>query len=152
VVASLSAAALVLLVTVALTATLAAFRIGAARNETLAEAEKNRHRLVESYVANGVRLMDEGDLLGALPWLAEALKEEKRDAARHRVLLANVLAHCPRLVHVWRPRGAVTHAEFSPTATGWSRPAPGRRSGTLPRARRSLSSHTRSLSARTRTA
>jgi hypothetical protein len=51
-------------------------------------------RLSQLNVANGVRLMDEGDVLGALPWLVEALRLDQDNperAALHRRRLGAVL-------------------------------------------------------------
>ena len=45
---------------------------------------ESRARLVGQYVANGNRLVDEGDLLSALPWFAKALQEEQSNPARGR--------------------------------------------------------------------
>jgi WD40 repeat protein/tRNA A-37 threonylcarbamoyl transferase component Bud32 len=85
-------------------------------------AEQSRQRLVRLNVANGVRLMDEGDLLGSLPWFVEALKLDQADPQRqqmHRLRLGTVLSHCPTLVQVWRNEGFPSipfsaDAEFSP--------------------------------------
>src|SRR5262249_59322732 len=80
------------------------------------KAGESRERLARFYLANGMRLMDEGELPAALPWLAEALKHEA-DPHReemHRVRLAAVLRQCPRLVQFWVHDRPVYHAEFSP--------------------------------------
>jgi WD40 repeat protein/Flp pilus assembly protein TadD len=58
--------------------------------------------------------MDEGNLLGALPWFAEALRLDQGDPGReevHRVRLGAVLRQCPRLVQVWAETDL---AQFSP--------------------------------------
>jgi WD40 repeat protein/serine/threonine protein kinase len=95
-------------------------RAGEERQRQLAMAEKNRaeQRLVRLYVANGVRLMDEGDLLGSLPWFAGALKLDEGDPGREemqRVRLAAVLRSCPKIVQVlsFQP-GPASAALFSP--------------------------------------
>jgi WD40 repeat protein/serine/threonine protein kinase len=78
------------------------------------KAEESLQRLVRMTVAQGVRLMDEGNLLGSLPWFAEALRLDQGDPAReeiHRIRLAAVLRQCPRLVQVWAETDL---AEFSP--------------------------------------
>src|SRR5262249_59559395 len=90
-VAGLLAAVAVLLVGVAGVATVAAFRIAGARDEATrnarealeaeekegaqrqlaeASARESHQRLTQMHVANGTRLLDDGDLFGALPWLA----------------------------------------------------------------------------------
>jgi WD40 repeat protein/tetratricopeptide (TPR) repeat protein len=68
-------------------------------------------------VATGERLVDDGDLFGALPWFAEALRLEEGDRAReemHRMRFAAVLQRCPRLTQLWFHEGPVTSAVFSP--------------------------------------
>jgi WD40 repeat protein len=138
VVASLVAAVAVLLVGVAGVATVAAFRIAGARDEATrnarealvakeseaaerqlaeANARESRQRLIQLQVANGTRLLDDGDLFGALPWLTGALTLDQGDPARaerHRTRIAAVLAQTPRLVHVWKHDHEVRHAAFSP--------------------------------------
>jgi WD40 repeat protein/tetratricopeptide (TPR) repeat protein len=77
-------------------------------------AEENRRRLVQAHVANGIRLMDGGDLLGALVWFAQALDLDRGDPKReeiHRIRLAAVLRQCPRLLHLWP--GNVTGGDLS---------------------------------------
>jgi WD40 repeat protein/Tfp pilus assembly protein PilF len=81
------------------------------------KAEESREQLVRSYVGNGVRLLDDGDLLGSLPWFAEALRNDPGNRQReevHRVRLSAVLRRCPRLVMVGTHQESVMHAEFSP--------------------------------------
>jgi WD40 repeat protein/serine/threonine protein kinase/tetratricopeptide (TPR) repeat protein len=80
-------------------------------------AAESRERLVRLHVANGVRLMDEGDLFSALPPLVEALRLDQGDAEReevHRIRIGAVLRQCPKLVQVWASEQPVTYAEFSP--------------------------------------
>jgi WD40 repeat protein/serine/threonine protein kinase len=137
-VAGLLAAVAILLVSVAVVATTAAFRIAGARDEAtrnaqealeakenegaqwqLAEAkgQESRRRLIQMHVANGTRLLDDGDLFGALPWLTEALALDQGDAAReerHRTRIAAALAQTPRLVHLWQHDHEVEHVAFSP--------------------------------------
>ena len=48
--------------------------------------------------------LDEGDLLGALPWLMEALRLDEGSADRERVHRARIgflLRHSPKLVQMW---------------------------------------------------
>jgi WD40 repeat protein/serine/threonine protein kinase len=136
--ASLLAAVASLLIGVASVATIAAFRIADARDEAtrnardaleakeneevqrkLAEARagESRQRLIRLHVANGERLLDEGDLLGALPWLTEALALDQGDPSReerHRTRIAAVLTQAPRLLHLWYHDNEVEHVAFSP--------------------------------------
>src|SRR5205807_7219427 len=95
----------------------------AARDEALkqiqaaeSQREENRRRLVRLNVDKGWRLMDGGDLFGALPYLSEAhrLDREKYLPERaHRLRLAAVLRQCPKLVHLWFHKSGVCHAELS---------------------------------------
>src|SRR5207237_1297346 len=81
------------------------------------KAQESRQRLVRLHVANGERLLDEGDLFGALPWLTEALHLDKAEGPRaeaHRTRLAAVLAQAPRLAQMWHHEQEVEHAAFSP--------------------------------------
>src|SRR5262249_38163558 len=74
-------------------------------------------RLVRLNLANGLRLLDEGDWFGSLPWLVEALRLEQNDPERaetHRVRLAAVLQQCPRLVQPWAHGGPVRHGALRP--------------------------------------
>jgi WD40 repeat protein/serine/threonine protein kinase len=137
-VASLLAAVVILLAGVAVVSTTAAFRIAGARDEATrnarealdakenegvqrklaqAGARESRQRLIQLHVANGTRLLDDGDLLGALPWLTEALALDHGDAAReerHRTRIGAVLAQAPRLVQLWYHDHEVEHVAFSP--------------------------------------
>ena len=137
-VAGLLAAVAILLIGATTVSLIAAFRIAGARDEAtrnartalgaqeneiaqrkLAEdnARESRQRLVRLHVANGERLLDEGDLLGALPWLTEALQRETAEGPRaeaHRTRLAAVLAQAPRLAQVWCHEQEIESAAFSP--------------------------------------
>jgi WD40 repeat protein/tRNA A-37 threonylcarbamoyl transferase component Bud32 len=121
---------LVALVAAAVGSTVAAVTIAAARDRAdqnalrwqeaegrAADEARNSHeRLVRLTVANGVRLLDDGDLTGALLWFAEGLRLEEGDPAReevHRLRLAAVARHCPRLAHVWFHDETINHASFS---------------------------------------
>jgi WD40 repeat protein/serine/threonine protein kinase/tetratricopeptide (TPR) repeat protein len=135
VVATLAAAAVVTLLAVTVVATVAYFQVDAARDEATnrardaeeaqgKEAEQRqladksaweaRRILVGLQVSSGVRLMDKGDLLGALLWFTQALKNEQDSQAEkmHRLRLAAVLTHCPKLVQVWFHDNEL--ASFSP--------------------------------------
>jgi WD40 repeat protein/tRNA A-37 threonylcarbamoyl transferase component Bud32 len=131
IVAGLTATLVALLITVAVGGTVAAAWFGRlagqegqarsaaeqAGQAAREKSEESRRRLVRLHVANGVRLVEEGDVLDALPWLAEALRlDEGRtdEEEMHRTRLAAVLQHCPRLVHAWFHDSAVSGGEFSP--------------------------------------
>jgi WD40 repeat protein len=137
-VAGLLATVAVLLVGVAAVATTAAVHIAGARDEAtrsarealeakeqegaqrqlaVARARESQQRLTQMYVANGTRLLDDGDLLGALPWLTQALALDQGDAAReerHRTRIGAALAQTPRLVQMWQHGHEAEYAAFSP--------------------------------------
>ncbi|HEY7152976.1 MAG TPA: protein kinase, partial [Gemmataceae bacterium] len=74
-------------------------------------------RLTQMHVATGVRLMEDGDALTALPWLAAALKEDPSAAATremHRYRIGALLRQSPRIVRLFFLRPYVIGAEFSP--------------------------------------
>jgi WD40 repeat protein/tetratricopeptide (TPR) repeat protein/tRNA A-37 threonylcarbamoyl transferase component Bud32 len=82
-------------------------------------AEKANARLDEQLVrlsaSHGLQLLQEGDLLGSLPPLAQALKRERPEREEvHRLRLAAILGQCPRLVQLWSHAEAVHCAAFSP--------------------------------------
>jgi WD40 repeat protein/tetratricopeptide (TPR) repeat protein len=88
-----------------------------ARHLAERKAEESREQLVRSYVGNGVRRLDDGDLLGSLPWFAAALQSDQGDRQRedvHRLRLSAVARRCPRLLMVATHQESVIHAEFSP--------------------------------------
>ncbi|MCI0537771.1 MAG: serine/threonine protein kinase, partial [Verrucomicrobiales bacterium] len=116
-VAALAAAVVFLILATAIGSTLLSFRIAAARDEARRQAEDNRKQLVRLDVANGVRLVEAGDHLSALPWLGEALCLEAGVASRetsHRMRLYGVLQQCPRLLQLWFHDHFATVAAFSP--------------------------------------
>ena len=84
------------------------------RNADLAD-ESNR-RLAAKHVAEGNRLVDGGDLLGALPEFLEALQVEPPDWNRRKVHLTRIhatLDRSPRLLFEFRHDSAVRHVAFS---------------------------------------
>jgi WD40 repeat protein/serine/threonine protein kinase len=130
-VAGLLAAVALLLVSVAAVSMVAAFHIAGARDEALeakenegtqrqlaeAKSQESRRRLIQLHVANGTRLLDDGDLFGGLPWLTEALALDQGDGAReerHRTRIGAALAQTPRLIHLWQHDHEVEHVEVSP--------------------------------------
>ena len=83
------------------------------------EAE-SRKRLVRMNVANGVRLLDEGDTLASLPWFAEALTLDAgtgADQSPHRDRMAAAEHAAPALVAVLGHGGPVHSALVSPDGT-----------------------------------
>ena len=90
---------------------------GVANRRAQASAVESRTRLVRQLVANGMRRMDEADLAGALPWLAEALVLERGDSLLeepHRFRLASALEQCIRPTRIWFHAAEVRVATFSP--------------------------------------
>jgi WD40 repeat protein/tetratricopeptide (TPR) repeat protein len=99
--------------------------VGAAlQREAIARAEGQRH-IAQLNETNGGRLLDEGDLLGAHAWFAEALRLDRAGAAEqtaadrareltHRERLGSLLRQGPRLLQVWFHDGPVHDAAFSP--------------------------------------
>jgi WD40 repeat protein/serine/threonine protein kinase len=82
-----------------------------------AETQRFQRNVVRDYVANGTRLMNEGDLFTALLWYTEALRLDAGDAGReepHRIRIASVLRQCPKLLNVLSHGTMVYHAVFSP--------------------------------------
>jgi WD40 repeat protein/serine/threonine protein kinase/tetratricopeptide (TPR) repeat protein len=80
--------------------------------------EELRLRLVQKVdVANGVKLMDQGDLFGSLAWFADAARLElgdPRNAGLLRVRLNSIVMHGPKVSHVLFHDGPLLHADFSP--------------------------------------
>ncbi len=65
-----------------------------------ARADESRQRLIRRYVAEGNRLMEQGQPIGALPWMVEALEQETGDAQREadeRLRIAQALVGAPEL-------------------------------------------------------
>src|SRR5262249_40244880 len=88
-----------------------------ARHQAEGSARESHDRLIRFYETEGVRLMDQDDFLGALPWFAAALREDQGSPAReriHRTRLAVVTWLCPRLLQTLFPENSVDHAAFSP--------------------------------------
>src|SRR5438093_1163194 len=79
-------------------------------------AEEHRRSRAQSDVAIGARLLEDGNYLESLPWLVEALRLERGDAAReqiHRRRVAAVLRQCPKLVAMGVHARRIVYAEFS---------------------------------------
>ena len=89
-------------------ATVAADSEREARHLADARAGEIRWRLVRMNVENGNRISDEGDLTGALPWFAEALRLDRDDpaaAATHRLRLGTLLKQSPVLDAIFSHEG-----------------------------------------------
>ncbi len=89
-----------------------------ARDLADARSEEIRKKLVRIAVDRGVRLLDQGDTTGALPWFAEALTYDRDDpeaSATHRLRIGTVLDRCPSLVGVLSDGRPITWATFDPT-------------------------------------
>jgi WD40 repeat protein len=88
-----------------------------AHYQTWRAERRETQRLLEAYVAHATRSIAEGDLIGSLPWLAEALRKCAKAGVPeepHRIRLSAVLEQCPRIVNLWIQPGAINHADFSP--------------------------------------
>jgi WD40 repeat protein len=73
-------------------------------------------QLARSYIAYGTRSMEERDLLGSLPWFAQALQLRAKDAAAahtDRTRLACVLRESPRPLRFWFQSAVINHASFN---------------------------------------
>lgn len=79
-------------------------------------ALESRQRQVGANVAVGLQAVNSGDLLGALPPLAEALRLDQGNPTRelaHRLRLSATLAQCPKLVALWQRGSMAYDGEFS---------------------------------------
>ena len=80
-------------------------------------AERNREQLVRLSVANGVRLLDEGDSAAALLWFAQALPlvtNRPAEEALHRIRIQQVLDQVSRPLLMVRGGASVLAGAFSP--------------------------------------
>ena len=82
----------------------------------LKKKEEARLQKVRSLVSYGCRVMEEGDLFGALSWFAEALQLDHKDPVAermHRTRIAAVSRACPKLVECWPLETRGRAAQFS---------------------------------------
>jgi len=82
-------------------------------------AESARH-VLRIQGANGTRLMEQGDSIGAALWFAENLKLAKGDPAQerlNRLRLEWVLREYPRIEQIFAHKEGVNTASFSPDGT-----------------------------------
>src|SRR5205823_3596400 len=79
------------------------------------KSEESRQRLVQIYVANGVRLMDADDLFHSLSWFVEALRldEGTPSEATDRARIGVVLQQYPKLTQMGFHGGHARSAAFS---------------------------------------
>jgi WD40 repeat protein/serine/threonine protein kinase/tetratricopeptide (TPR) repeat protein len=89
-----------------------------AKNNARRAKKQAEERLVRVHVAHGIHLLEAGDLMGSLPWFAEALRLERGGPQReqmHRLRLGAILGRCPKLVQVLSlPGDWGQEFEFSP--------------------------------------
>jgi WD40 repeat protein len=86
-----------------LIAVLAGLLLYQAAEQRKQAAELRQHK-VGSYVAYGARALDEGNLLGALPWFAAAFREDNANRHTepvHRLRLGVLLRQCPTILQMW---------------------------------------------------
>ncbi len=79
-------------------------------------AEENRQRIVRLGIANGVRLLDEGDTAGALLWFADTLSRVTNNPAEesiHRIRIQQTLKRIPRVARVFPHENEVFACGFS---------------------------------------
>jgi WD40 repeat protein/serine/threonine protein kinase len=84
--------------------------------QRLKQASELRERMVRSFVAYGTRALDDHDLLGALPWFAEALREDGDNPTTgpaHRLRLGALLQQCPTIVQMWFTDRHYNFAQFA---------------------------------------
>lgn len=92
---------------------LGAISVPIARERRLAADARQRH--LGAQLTKGTQAMGEGDLLGSLPFLVDALRlDEARNERTHRVRLGAVLEQCPKLVQMWFLDKQADWAEFTP--------------------------------------
>src|SRR5206468_1146410 len=102
-VAWLSAAVYLLLVALAAGGATGVIRVRAARAEA-------RNQLVRLNLQNGIRLIQDGAVSAALPWLVESLKAEAGIPGRasiHRARIEAVLRGSPRPIATWSFGGPI---------------------------------------------
>jgi WD40 repeat protein/serine/threonine protein kinase len=88
-----------------------------ARDDAEANFAANRKLLGEQYVTHGTRLLEKGDLSGALVWFTEALKRDQDDPQRsdeHRRRIGALLRQCPRPARLFFHPGIISAVDFSP--------------------------------------
>ena len=87
------------------------------RRIAVQERDNATAHLSRLQVNNALDRADNGDTLGALPWLADVVKRDHRNKARakvHRVRFGMYVRSVPRLLQSWAFELPCTYAEFSP--------------------------------------
>jgi WD40 repeat protein len=80
-------------------------------------AMESRQRQVDANVAYGNRAMESGDLLGSLPYYAEALHLDRGDLnleRQYRLQIGSALSQCAKLEQLWFSPKEIAQACFSP--------------------------------------
>jgi WD40 repeat protein len=80
-------------------------------------AEQRRQLLVRSYVANGLKLQEQGEAGSALLWFVEALNLDRGEGGReqdHRARIASLLQGAPKLAYCWSGNLPYSFGVFSP--------------------------------------
>ena len=119
---SLSAVALSLaaLFVTAITAAIWMARLADKEKEARRNAENH---LIQLHTTNALRLTDQGNLSGSLPWFAEAIRlVEQRaledgspnDSLIPRLRLAATLRQCPKYSQLWFEENFIHQGDFSP--------------------------------------
>jgi eukaryotic-like serine/threonine-protein kinase len=88
-----------------------------AKDKAIVKESEALDTLTRMSVANGVRMLDGGDVLGSLPWFARALEIEpgdETDRRMHRHRIASVLRVSPKLLQVENRQAFDVDAQFSP--------------------------------------
>jgi WD40 repeat protein len=96
---------------------LLAIGLGVAALVAVRKTQESTRRLAATYVANGARLVEDGDPAGALPWFAAAWRLEQGNEApsrMHRLRFGATLARTARLERAWWAERPVWGASFSP--------------------------------------
>src|SRR5262249_34495135 len=89
-------------------------RAVAEEREATSLAGRVKYRYVRLSVDNGRRLLEQGDVLGALLWSANALLNDAEDAAVHRARVATILQQYPGLIQLFPHDREVETAAVSP--------------------------------------
>lgn len=100
----LAAAVVLLGVMLAVGGPTAAWQVNRLRLAAESLSRENRHRLAASRAATGMRIVEEGAGLEALPWLVDALRIDLGDPAAeriHRLRLGILASRLPVLEQIW---------------------------------------------------
>ena len=93
----------------------AALREKGLRKEEARQRRLAVERLVRFSVANGARLLEDGDSASALLYFIDALKNDPENEGIHRCRIARVLDAAARPVHMGFHDRAVSHVAFDPS-------------------------------------